>query len=86
MGNAADGHLGDWLPHKKNCRCEDCALDRANERIKALVAETAALREALRQMYDLFEPTSPFYVQKICEQDQIDAIFSQARAALKETA
>ena len=28
MSNAADGYLGDWLPHKKTCRCDECELGR----------------------------------------------------------
>lgn len=34
MSDAADGYLGDWLPHKESCRCADCLLDKALAREK----------------------------------------------------
>ena len=47
MSNAADGYLGDWLPHKDNCRCDDCSLDRLRRKNVVLTAENKRLREAL---------------------------------------
>lgn len=44
MSNAADGYLGDWLPHKDNCRCTDCSLERAQQKIRTLTAERDALK------------------------------------------
>lgn len=50
MSNAADGHLGDWLPHKDSCRCADCQLERAQRKNATLEAalrdRDAALRRA----------------------------------------
>ena len=34
MSNAADGYLGDWLPHKDKCRCDECSLGREVEALK----------------------------------------------------
>ena len=60
--NAADGYLGDYLPHKANCRCEDCSLERAQERIAALEKlvskaeqENVALRAKFQQISDWCE-------------------------------
>ncbi len=39
MSNAADGYLGDWLPHKDKCRCTDFELERANTQIRILKAQ-----------------------------------------------
>ena len=50
MSNAADGHLGDWLPHKDNCRCEDCSLERAQRRIAALQRKLETAVEALKRV------------------------------------
>jgi len=43
MSNAADGYLGDRLPHEAKCGCTDCQLEKtqaalhtAQERIKVL--------------------------------------------------
>ena len=41
--DAADGYLGDWLPHKDKCRCTDCQLERVQ-------AENASLREQLARL------------------------------------
>ena len=43
MSNAADGYLGDWLPHKDNCRCDDCSLDRLRRKNVVLTAENKRL-------------------------------------------
>ena len=34
--DAADGFLGDWLPHKAKCSCLDCQLQRSQARIREL--------------------------------------------------
>jgi len=39
MSNAADGYLGDWLPHKDSCRCSDCQLEKAQKSIARLEQE-----------------------------------------------
>lgn len=49
MSNAADGYLGDWLPHKPKCRCTDCQLDRAQQRERKL---RTVLEEALEYFED----------------------------------
>lgn len=36
MRNAADGYLGDWLPHREGCRCDDCLLSAAEDRLRDL--------------------------------------------------
>lgn len=61
MANAADGYLGDWLPHKQSCRCTDCSLERAEKRIAALEAENAQLKNEAatsKYMQDLAERNS----------------------------
>jgi multidrug resistance efflux pump len=50
MANAADGYLGDWLPHKDKCRCDDCQLDRANTRIRELEAQLAAATRKIERL------------------------------------
>ena len=46
MSDAADGFLGDYLPHKKTCRCEECSSERT---ISVLRSENATLKAALIQ-------------------------------------
>lgn len=53
--NAADGYLGDYLPHKANCRCEDCSLERAQERIAALERLCQQQHEVLESLCDDIE-------------------------------
>jgi len=45
MSDFADGYAGDWLPHKKTCRCTDCQLERAQQENAALTAERDAARK-----------------------------------------
>ena len=52
MSDAADGYLGDWLPHKESCRCVDCRCDRAEYRVAELEAENTRLRECADAMPD----------------------------------
>ncbi len=78
MGDAADGYLGDWLPHKPSCKCMDCMLDRAQTLLGAKDAEIARLREALN---GLLEATP----QEECGSDCDDSNYpwKQARTALE---
>jgi hypothetical protein len=43
MSNAADGYLGDWLPHKDKCRCTECQLERVQ-------AELATARQTIERL------------------------------------
>ncbi len=43
MSNAADGYLGDWLPHKPKCGCVECQLERSQD-------ENYRLRKALDEI------------------------------------
>ena len=55
MSNAADGYLGDWLPHKEKCRCVDCELERSQKRIRDL---ESALQAAQARAERLSAPVS----------------------------
>jgi len=57
MANAADGYLGDWLPHKDKCRCTDCQLDRTQQKLAKLQRDNKALLEALKEALVLIEAT-----------------------------
>ena len=52
MSNAADGYLGDWLPHKDSCRCSDCQLEKAQQRIARLEQERNELHHQLIEITD----------------------------------
>ena len=34
--NTFDGMVGDWLPHKGNCRCPECQIDRQQTELRHL--------------------------------------------------
>ncbi len=70
MSNAADGHLGDWLPHKESCRCTECQLEKAQKRLRDLESriETLIGTECSRceRGDDLFvEPETGFYTHTL---------------------
>lgn len=91
MSNAADGYLGDWLPHKSNCKCTDCQLERAQQRIARLEQRNKTLREALEAVRVVLGEDSYFLIEKISgpmtngDQGIIDDMLIKIDAALKET-
>lgn len=52
MANAADGILGDWLPHKDSCRCADCQLWRLQQRVTGLESTLRSVRANDAAIYD----------------------------------
>jgi hypothetical protein len=44
MSHAADWYLGDWLPRKKTCRCDECEVERV---INSALDQKAALKLVL---------------------------------------
>ena len=49
MSNAADGFLGrDFLEHRSKCRCAECELERAENKVSALEARVKELEEQVR--------------------------------------
>ena len=47
MSNAADGFLGrDFLDHRSECRCDECELERAKNKVSALEARVKELEQA----------------------------------------
>lgn len=71
MSDAADGMLGDWLPHKAKCRCTDCQLERS----QASVAELEQEVERLKRKASNEEQA---HLQTIDERDKAEDALSNA--------
>lgn len=81
MSNAADGYLGDWLPHKGTCKCTDCDLERATTQIRTLKTQLSAAQAELSRVCEWW---SVAYDGEVRAGEKLFAAFNKMRGELAE--